>query len=355
MKLIYQLWRMRLKSANYLFLVSFFFLSCTSSYHPYIAGYTFRNPSGTPDYSNLDHWAAHPDKKDPSDSVPSSLKANYHPDTAADVFFIHPTTYTDKERSFGWNAPIDNPELNAKTDYSTILFQASIFNEVGRIYSPRYRQASLSSYYPKTSTDTLEALASFELAYLDIKAAFNYYLQQYHKGRPIIIASHSQGTTHAKRLLKEFFDGKALEKNLVAAYLVGMAVEPDFLKTIQPCKTPEQTGCICSWRTYKQGYKPPFVQAEKFTAIVTNPLTWTDSLPAADRSWNKGGVLLNYNKPIEKLVNATISNGVLWTDKPHFFGSIFYTTKNYHVADMNFFYKNIRENAALRTASFLKK
>jgi hypothetical protein len=46
-----------------------------------------------------------------------------------------------------------------------------------------------------------------------VKTAFLYYLQHYNNGRPIIIASHSQGATHGKRLLKEFFDGKELQKN----------------------------------------------------------------------------------------------------------------------------------------------
>ena len=33
------------------------------------------------------------------------------------------------------------------------------------------------------------------------KAAFQYYLEHYNNGRPFIIASHSQGTYHAKRLI----------------------------------------------------------------------------------------------------------------------------------------------------------
>ena len=61
----------------------------------------------------------------------------------------------------------------------------------------------------------------------DVKNAFEYYLKNENKGRPIIIASHSQGTTHAIRLLKEFFDGKDLSKQLVCAYLVGMGVKKD--------------------------------------------------------------------------------------------------------------------------------
>lgn len=39
-----------------------------------------------PDYSNLQYWAAHPDKYDPSDSVPAPLKASYTPNVSADVF-----------------------------------------------------------------------------------------------------------------------------------------------------------------------------------------------------------------------------------------------------------------------------
>jgi hypothetical protein len=34
----------------------------------------------------------------------------------------------------GWNAPIDDPLINAKTDFNSILYQASIFNAVGRVF-----------------------------------------------------------------------------------------------------------------------------------------------------------------------------------------------------------------------------
>ena len=53
-----------------------------------------------------------------------------------------------------------------------------------------------------------ESEKAFEIAYTDIKAAFQYYLSRYNNKQPIIIASHSQGTKHAARLLQEFFDNK---------------------------------------------------------------------------------------------------------------------------------------------------
>ncbi len=326
--------------------------ACSNKYLPYASRYNFKTENGVPDYTQLAYWAAHPDKKDPSDSVPQPLQANYHPDTSVDVFFIYPTTYTDPQRPLGPNGPVDDSLLDAKTDYTTILFQASIFNEAGRIFSPRYRQAHLSAYFPKNAADSSASVAAFELAYQDVKAAFLYYLQHNNNGHPIIIASHSQGTTHAKRLIKELIDGQPLQKKLVAAYLIGMAVEPDWFHSIQPCRTPDQTGCVISWRTYRNGYKPDFVLNEKFTAIVTNPLSWDANIPAAEREMNKGAILLNFNKLIKHTADASVAGGVLWTHKPRFPGSVFYAAKNYHVGDLNLFYLNIRENAALRVAAY---
>src|SRR5206468_2691589 len=155
------------------------------------------NHSKRPDYSLMKYWAAHPWKKDPSDSTPNLLKQQSR-DSLADVFFLYPTTYTGKR--FGWNADIDDTSLNQHTDKTTILYQASVFNQHCRIFSPRYRQAHLSAFYQ----DNPETRAAFDTAYADIKNAFEFYLQHYHTNQPIIIAGHSQGARMAERLLKEF-------------------------------------------------------------------------------------------------------------------------------------------------------
>ena len=327
---------------------------CTNKYHRFASNYNFTATDGKPDYSNLHYWAAHPYKHDPSDSISKLLITNATADSSIDVFFIHPTTYTSATKEFGNNAPVDNADLNAKTDYSTILYQASVFNQAGRVFAPRYRQANLQAYFPVTATDTAEAISAFELAYQDIKTAFNYYLAHYNNGRPIIIASHSQGTTHAKRLLKELFDGKTLQNKLVAAYLVGIPVETNWFASIKPCETPLQTGCVCSWRTFKDGYQPNYVTKES-QVIVTNPLTWDTSKPLAARALNKGSILLNFNKLVPKVAAANVTGNVLWTCKPHFFGNIFYTSKNYHIADYNLYYLSVRENATERVKAFWKR
>ena len=319
------------------------------------------NSSEQVDYSNLNNWAAHPYKKDPSDSVPGPLQYNYFADSSVDVFFLHPTTYFDDNLlkppsgtfiSSMWNASLHNETVNNKTDNSTILYQASIFNSAGRVFSPRYRQAN---YYAYFTVDTLNAIKAFDLAYQDIKQSFIFYLQHYNNGRPIIIASHSQGTTHAKLLLKEFFDGKPLIKQLVAAYLVGMPVEQNFFKSIPVCKDSSETGCFCSWRTLKEGYLTEYIKKENKKVLVTNPLSWNTKSVTVDREENKGSILLNFNKIVVHTTGGRIYKNVLWVNKPRFFGNVLVRQKNYHIADYNLFYVNVRDNVKTRVMEYKRR
>lgn len=313
--------------------------------------YQFTSQNQLPDYSDLHYWAAHPQKWDPSDSVPKPLRKNYRKDSMVDVFFIYPTTFTNAEDT-NWNAAIDDKELNAKTDYSTILYQASAFAEEARVFAPRYRQAHYRAF---TSNDKKAAAAALNLAYTDVKKAFEYYLKYQNKGRPIIIAAHSQGTVHAKRLLQEFFDNQILKNKLVAAYLIGMPIKETDFKSITACKDSFQTGCFVSWRTFQKGYDGPgYIQQEKFTTITTNPLTWKTDETYAPENLNKGGILWKFNKVITGVTDAQVHENMLWASKPDFFGKIFLTKKNYHIADINLFYVNISEDVKRRIGLFWK-
>ncbi len=329
------------------FFLFILFFSC-KTYKP---TYTLTESTVIPsDYSNLENWAAHPDKQDESDLTPEGETA-HNIGLAADVFFIHPTTLTGQKNQDQWNGDIRDKQLNKKTDEGTIRFQASAFNHAGRIFAPRYRQAHLHAYFTK---DKDSAKKAFELAYQDVKAAFEYYLTYENKKRPIIIASHSQGTNHAERLLKEFFTGRQLKSQLVAAYLLGMPVKKDQYSDIFPCKDSTDTGCFISWRTFKKGhYLPEMISSDK--VAVTNPLTWTTDNVYAPKSINKGTLLFDFNKIIPSLVDAQINKDILWASKPKFRGSIFFRTKNYHVADINFYYSNIRDNAKSRVEIFMQK
>ncbi|MEZ5039392.1 MAG: DUF3089 domain-containing protein [Saprospiraceae bacterium] len=307
--------------------------------------------STNPDYSQLENWAAHPEKSDPADRNPNGVTQASQMDDKVDVFFLHPTTYTGKKGQRNWNGDLKDGKLNERTDGSTILYQASIFNGAGRVFAPRYRQAHLHAYFTK---DTSSSQAAFELAYSDVKAAFQYYLDHYNQGRPIIIASHSQGTTHGVRLLKEFFDKQPLQAQLVAAYLVGMPVLKSAFVAIPPCETPTDTNCFCSWRTYKKDYLPKKYAIGNEIA-VTNPLSWSTDNIYQPKTENEGAVLRKFEKLLPQLVDAQVEQGVLWVTKPKFPGSFLFRTKNYHIADLNFFYMNVRHNAIQRAKTFIQQ
>jgi hypothetical protein len=98
-----------------------------------------------PEYSNLDHWAVHPQKKSNASNIPenSGLK-NEQQSAPVDVFFIHPTSYL---KGSYWNADINDAALNNRTDERIVKNQISVYNGCCRIYAPRYRQAIIYSFF----------------------------------------------------------------------------------------------------------------------------------------------------------------------------------------------------------------
>lgn len=307
-----------------------------------------------PNYSNLDNWAAHPEKADPADLSPSFKDfPDLQKDAPVDVIFLYPTTYTgDLKHQRDWNASVSDAKTNSKTDQGSIQYQASIFNGTGRVFAPRYRQAHLHVFY--TKKDTVAARAALAVAYTDTKAAFEYYLKHWNNGRPFILVGHSQGALHAMHLIQDMVEGTPLESQLVAAYLVGWPVRADYYKKFKPCQTPEQTDCFCSWRTWERNYG--LRRAYEQNVVCTNPLNWSTTEKAyAPKSLNLGGVIRPFEKIYPGVTDAEVYKGVLLARKPKFKGSILFRRKNYHVGDLNLYYLNVRENAQVRTKAFLRR
>lgn len=302
-----------------------------------------------PDYSQVSAWASHPEKTDEADRVPKPLQGEKI--EGVDVFFVHPTTYTGKAINESWNGSITDIELNKNTDNGTIKLQASIFNIAERLFAPRYRQAHLSAY---SLEDKPLMIRVFNRAYEDVKQSFQYYLDHYNQGRPFIIASHSQGTTHSTRLIAEMIDGTPLQEKMIAAYLIGMPVSKNRYKEIQPCSNPEDTNCFISWRTFKKGYMPKSTTLGD-TIAVHNPITWKMDDIIGAKVDHKGSILRNFDKVYVAATETQVTNGILWATKPKFPFSFLFTAKNYHIADLNFFYVDVRENVIERAKAFRSK
>jgi hypothetical protein len=340
-----------MKKFSVLLLIVVFFSACKPSHLALQSSFNPRFSPPAPDYGNRQYWASLPDKVDAADSTPlNSNLRNTQALAHADVFFVYPTIFTGTPKNQSiWNADVNDEELNREIQATTILNQASVFNGACRIYVPYYRQAHLYAFYTPNKEDAARAL---ELAYQDVKTAFEYYLEHYNQGRPIVIASHSQGSYHAERLLRDFFDGKELQKKLVAAYLVGFPIKRDAFTNIRPCENPNEVGVWASWNTFGKNYFPDnYVKCFK-DAVSTNPLLWSSSEEFASRELNLGGVSIHFTFA-PQLVDAQNHAGILWINKPYLRGRWHLPSKSWHRADMNFFYMNIRENVAIRIEKFL--
>jgi len=306
-----------------------------------------------PDYANPDHWAALPTRSDNADRYPTYVAADQQSIAAADVFYIYPTLYSYKPTLPNqWNADVKDAYLNRQIDELAILNQASIFNGSGKVYAPRYRQAHLYAYKTPYANDSIQA---FALAYEDVKTAFQYYLDHFNQGRPILIAAHSQGTNHATRLVKEFFDGQPLQKQLIAAYLVGIPTAPDAFITIRPCQQADDTGCFVSWCTYAEGYYPPNYAEKLQKAACINPVNWQIDPTLAASAEHQGSVLWKFKPSKPHRFSTRIEGGMVWITKPKIPFGFLLKVKNWHQGDYNLFYFNVRQNAQKRTQSYLNQ
>ena len=318
-----------------------------------------------PDYSKLDSWIANPAlPDDPSRWRPEGFIEASGGNAA--VFFIHPTTYLQRDR---WNAPLSG---SPDSDFRAALFvrsQASAFNGVGQVWAPRYRQAAYGAFLLK-SEDAQKAL---DLAYGDVKAAFARFLGEVPAGRPIILAAHSQGALHLSRLLQE--RGGQIRDRLAAAYVVGwpLSVTADLQPMgLPPCAAAHQASCVLSWQSFAEPGNPDMVldawegtegparvKRKREDMLCVNPLTGTAGGTALPQA-NPGTLV-----PTADLASATLVDGqvgarcedgflILFGDIPAL-GPYVLPGNNYHVYDYALFWAAIRRDAERRVASWQRR
>ena len=323
-----------------LFFVGFIFLGCNAQ--------NLNNSIRTPDaftkavdYSSPENWAVLPG------NYPDNLKkySVQNPQDSIDVFYVYPT-FLISDKDTRWNVPIEDSIQKNKVLNIAVSFQASAWGNSGSLYVPYYRQAHIRSYKNLENSGT----AALLMAYSDVKAAFEYYLKHYNHGRGIILAGHSQGSTHISYLLKDFFDRKPLQKQLVAAYIPGVGLDRDQYKTIPFMEHPDQIGGFVTWNTFKKKFDKKKYKWFK-GKVVINPVTW-DTTSFAKRELHKGFLYSN-GKMYKNSFDTHTADGVIWISTPHFpYRYLTLTMQNYHSGDVNLFWEDIRENSLLRIKSY---
>ena len=333
-----------------------------------------------PNYGDPINWAALPGEIDPADLVPAGVDKTAQTEKSVDTFFIHPTGFM---RSNTWTSPMDS---NSGTEENTLWMmanQASAFNGCCSVYAPRYREATIVSYLGET--DLRNEVLGF--AYQDVKRAFAYFIEHYSQERPFVIASHSQGTHHALRLLEEMVDASEFRERMVAAYLIGGIVMPathkllDSMSNISACTEAEQLHCVVHWDTMAEGAPTDlFGLARPADSLCTNPLSWQVNEIMVTAEKNAGAVFPEgtYNAalgkgedtstaqqfetlpaPLQQHTWAQCRDGWLVVQDQQ--GSEFDKSDtvdasgNYHMLDYSLFYMNIRNNAKLRVNRYMAR
>jgi hypothetical protein len=262
--------------------------------------YQTYEPPPTPAYQDRAAWALLP--TDPNLAGPG--------EPAADIFFISPTTY-DGGRD--WNAPIADQASDRVFRRVMAPNYAGPFVRVGRIFAPRYRQASLYTLL----TLREDAREARRFAYGDVAAAFRYYRDHYNHGRPFVLVGVEQGGTLGARLLaEEIAPYPGLRGRLAAAYLIE-TVTVD--QPIPACSRRGEPGCLAAWVTAVEGDR------ERNQALLSRSLVWT-----RDGQWENlsGRIPICFNpllgavsyKPAPARLNQGAANatGLEWGARPAF-------------------------------------
>ncbi|NBC35964.1 DUF3089 domain-containing protein [Novosphingobium sp. FSY-8] len=326
-----------------------------------------RNAPPAPDYADPAMWAAGFGGLKAAATLPAGASPIAR-HAKVDVFYIHPTTF--RGGPLDLNQDPRNPQANKWADESVVARQGGVFSGCCNVFSPRYRAASFAVF-----ADPAVQAAAFELAYSDIERAFDVFLKQLN-GRPFIIAGHSQGAFHTATLLERRVDGTPLQKRMVAAYIIGINIgEGEFgrrFKHVPICDRPAQTGCGLQWNAMMAGtdltkareraqstYVAKYGDNPGKRTLCVNPITFDRKRPASTMAQARGAVPgspgFGAMQPLKaKAVAATCDDGYLVVTLAPGLGLDPLPGGVMHFHDVGLFYADIRANAAVRVAAYLR-
>ena len=220
----------------------------------------------TPDYASASMWY----------NVPNDNNGE-----GADVFYI-PSTW-----EFDWNTPegvvchyadVYNQEhIEDMTKEMSAV--AEYMADGNNFYSPYYRHITLNTW-ATLNEDTINKRYN-SVSFVDVKNAFNYFIEHHNNKRPFILAGFSQGGKSVVELMKTM--SPDLRERMIAAYVLGYKVTPEDVAVapwITAAHDSIDTGVtICYNSVSDVKYIKPIVCVPNVMCI--NPVNWrTDATPA---------------------------------------------------------------------------
>lgn len=328
--------------------------------------YQTYTPPPMADYASRSGWAM----------APPDMARAAAGEPAVDVFFVHPTTY---DGAGEWNAPLNEGRSQHMIQAVMLPNYAGPFAGAGRIFAPQYRQATLFSLM--TFKD--DAQDARRLAYEDVRAAFQAYLEHFNNGRPFVIVGVGEGGLNAGRLLERVVDkAPTIRARLVAAYLIDTAVPAKVFGSdsgLHPCQSREQAGCVVAWAQFTGSGAPGRQKRLERAAwwsdlgelkstkgeaqVCVNPLLGAATGQLAPRKLNLGAANatdLEWGaRPalIAREVSAQCVDGVLQVSPPSA-GSLKPSgswTDRKKEPDFNLFYADLEADVQARVKTYLAK
>ncbi len=206
-----------------------------SEQRPTMPAFTKADVPPKPDNTQASGWLAKPADPDRFD---------------VDILWLYPTVLADDS---AWLMNITDKQLVAGADLS-VASEARAFSGQANLYAPLYRQMNLAGFYlPEPKRDALVAYGVE-----DVRRAFEYYMKHDNKGRPFILAAHSQGSYLLTELLVKYWGKIGIEDQLVAGYVVGWSITARDLAdnpNIEICDSAHQTGCFVSYNSVAPGHQ----------------------------------------------------------------------------------------------------
>ncbi len=294
------------------------------------------------------------------------------PAKGADIFVVHGTTYFGRD---GWNAAFDQGEPRDRASGEALANQAGPFADAGDIWAPAYRQATLFAFLTRGD----DQHAALDLAYRDVRAAFQAFRAGRSPGRPLVLVGHDQGGAHILRLLADGSIGPAIRSRLAAAYVIDAPVHAALLDSgdLPPiCSDETATGCLVTFGAFPPGHEKA---ARRFRNILkswrpeigwrsagrnppacVNPLSWNTNGERAAPERHLGaaaaGGLVPDLAPViaPRLFGAQCVDGALRIDEParlafrrgRWFG------RDLRPTPFNWFYADLKANIEMRLAAF---
>ena len=189
-------------------------------------------------------------------------------DPPIDCFYLYPNIT---------HQPVPNASLHIDPQETAIAeLEASPFSQVCRVFAPMYRERT--DLDPSSTTDDRITTRS-------VLGAWDDYLEHYNEGRGVVLIGHSEGSHQLAEILIHHVDRvPSVRKLLVSAIITGQDIvvyKEGFgpLKTIGPCRSETQTGCVVGYNAYSQtppshskfGRVEPSLAGHPVEDVCTNP------------------------------------------------------------------------------------